>query len=138
MSDAKTYYRDLILTQSKDTRHCGVLAGADRRATRHNALCGDTITVHLRTREGVVEQLTFEGHSCAIARAVASLMAGRVHGKAVGEVLAWASRAEAATYGQDDLPFAELQGIVDLPARRRCATLPWEAVAAALLEHDRQ
>lgn len=136
MSDAKTYYRDLILAQSKDTRHYGVLEGADRRATLHNALCGDMITVHLKTRQGVVEQLRFEGHSCAIVRAIASLMAGRVEGRPIAEVLAWASRAEAATQGQDALPFAELQGIRELPARRRCATLPWEAVAAALLQHD--
>lgn len=135
VSDPKTYYRELILHHSKDARFYGPLPGANVHATRHNALCGDTIVLHLEVDEGRVLRASFEGYSCAIARAVASRMAERVTGEAIAEVLAWAVRVEAAVRGHDaEFGFEEVCGIASLPARRRCATLPWEALAAALAE----
>lgn len=140
MSDAKTLYRELILQHGKSNVHFGPLAGANAHATKHNPLCGDTIAIHLDLAEGRVRRASFEGHGCAVARAVASLLVERITGQTTEEVRAWAGRVDAVTRGTDDLPFAELQGIRAIPARRRCATLPWEAVAAALApasgEHD--
>jgi|SRR5690606_2709727 len=132
VSDAKTLYRELILQHGRSNVHFGPLSGANAHATKHNPLCGDTIAIHLDVAEGRVRRASFEGHGCAVARAVASLLVERVTGRTTAEILAWAERVDAVTRGTDDLPFAELQGIRTLPARRRCATLPWEALAAAL------
>ncbi len=140
MTDPTTLYRQLIIENSKCTTHVGPLPSATGSATLHNPLCGDTVTLHVQVDEsGVVLAARFEAFGCAIAKAVASLMIEHVTGQPIERVKSWIERSHAAVQGDDQLGFAELTGMAHLPARQRCATLPWDALAAALDEgagHD--
>lgn len=128
-------YADWLVDHGKAPRNQGPLDGATHRATTTNPMCGDRVTVHLRVDGDRVLEARFEARGCAICTASASLLTGWVHGIVIPEALALADRVAAAVSA--DAPAAEppvdvWMVVRRFPARRRCATLAWEALRAAL------
>ena len=74
-------YQQVILDHSKSPRNFHVLAGANRTAQGHNPLCGDNITLYLRTEGDVIQDISFQGSGCAISKASASLLTTALKGK---------------------------------------------------------
>ncbi len=139
-------YQDLLLEHYRRPRNKGEVAAPDAAATVANPLCGDSITVALRrTPDGRVESATFTGQGCSIAQASASMMTELVTGCGPEELRALRGRVDALLAGDaeaaNDSDIGDLRalaGVARFPARFRCATLPWEALAiaaAALAPH---
>ncbi|MBK8257117.1 MAG: SUF system NifU family Fe-S cluster assembly protein [Polyangiaceae bacterium] len=136
-------YQALILEESAHPQNRGPLAAATHNASKHNALCGDQVTLHLVLEGDRINQATFEGDGCAMLLASASLLTEAVRGVPSADATALvdiirrlvqpegASEAERARLGK----LTALEGVRNVPARRRCVTLPWETLDAALLEH---
>ena len=140
--DPKQLYQEVILDHNKKPRNYGRLADATHRAEGLNPLCGDHIWVDVRVSDEAVDAIAFEGQSCAICKASASMMTGAVKGKPIAEaealvdgframVTGTASEDEARQLGRLNV-FA---GIKDLPSRVKCAVLPWHTLHAAF-QHD--
>lgn len=146
-------YQRVILEQSRAPHGLGPLAEATHSAALHNALCGDQITLRLRVENSpsaataVIAGAGFEGESCALCRASASLLCRMVAGGTpeqalvIGRELQAFLRPRPASAGTqaegDDAAtrlgeLVALAGVRDFPSRLRCATLPWEALAQAL------
>ncbi len=114
-------YSAIILEHFRHPRNRGELPGADLSGEAHNPLCGDRLRLALRLENGVIREARFHADACAICTAAASLLTERISGLAP---------AAAA-----DLAEAELINALDAeirPERRRCATLPLEALRAAV------
>jgi nitrogen fixation NifU-like protein len=86
-------------------------------------LCGDRITMQLRVRGGVLDQVAFTGRGCAISQASASLLTDEVKGKALDV---------AGGFRADDM--LELLGIEISPARMKCAMLSLDTLQKAVRE----
>ena len=140
MSEMRELYQAVILDHNKSPRNFGEPAGANRHAEGDNPLCGDQISVHVALRDGVVEDVGFVGHGCAISTASASLMGEAVKGRSTAEVekLFGAFHAlvtsdplrEPDTAGLGKL--AVFAGVREFPMRVKCATLCWHTLLAAL------
>ncbi len=76
--------------------------------------------MHVRTAEGLIEAVAFDGVGCAISLGTADMLAETVLGRPVAEATMDLAAIEA------------LIGMQVVEGRRRCATLPAEALAAAL------
>ena len=78
----------------------------------------------------------FEGQGCAISQASAALMAKAIEGRSLDEASALVGHVKAMVHGEgvhDDLgELAILEGVRRLPARVKCAALPWTTLEAAL------
>jgi len=141
-ADLDGLYRDVILDHNRHPRRYRAIADGTI-GEGHNPLCGDRLTVYVRIEDGVIADASFQGFGCAIARASASLMAEHVVGKTVDDaeslfqrVQANIQRAPAAPI--DDIgPLSALAGVRMFPARVKCATLPWQALFAAVRRDDR-
>jgi nitrogen fixation NifU-like protein len=116
-----------------------VLADATHRAEGHNPLCGDHLTLTLRLRDGSVEAVNFQGESCAICKASASMMTMAVGGKSRDDTerlvrefrdLATGKLEPAGPHHLGRLTV--FAGVRDLPTRVKCAILPWHTLHAAL------
>ena len=83
--DPKQLYQEIILDHNKKPRNYGKLGGANHRAEGLNPLCGDHIWVALDVKDERVAGIAFEGQSCAICKASASMMTTSVKGKTVAE-----------------------------------------------------
>lgn len=130
-----TLYDGWVLEHGQDPHNEGELTGATHHARCDNPLCGDRVTVYLRVEGDTISNATFKARSCAVATASASLLTTIVEGIAVEEAqrLATAARAAVDPKQPDPQPPLEhLARVRTVRSRRRCATLAWEALQAAL------
>lgn len=143
MSALRELYQEVILDHSRAPRNFGRLGGPCSESHGHNPLCGDTVTIYLKLKDGVVDDIRFEGRGCAISMASASMMTEILKGRSVAEVRTMFERfhglvteGEAAcaggfeTFDLDKL--VVLAGVREFPMRVKCATLAWHTMKAAL------
>ena len=91
---------------------------------------------YLRMQDDVLADVAYEASGCAISLASASMMSDAVTGRTVAatrqsidDFMAGLSGPET---GKLEGELAALGGVRDYPSRIRCATLPWQALRAAL------
>ena len=137
--NTKSLYQEVILDHNRNPRNYGSLDNANRSAEGHNPLCGDHLNIKLNLSRGHINEIAFQGESCAICKASASMMTANVKGK---------TQADAETLIQEfrDMTTGKLEpngnhhlghltvffGVRDLPTRVKCAILPWHTLHAAL------
>jgi len=143
MSDLRDLYQEVILDHGKRPRNHGEMADADGHADGHNPLCGDRVTVFVKTRDGKIEEIRFSGSGCAISTASASMMSEALRGKTSEEAEQIFEAFHRLVTGIDD-PRAEadllgklvvFSGVREFPIRVKCASLAWHTFRAAL-EHS--
>lgn len=141
MSDLRELYQEVILDHGRRPRNFGPLPEANRGAHGHNPLCGDKLDVHLLVKDGIVEDVKFEGAGCAISVASASLMTEALIGKTEAEAKALFEKFHALITSDEDVTLEQLEeldklavfsGVRDYPLRVKCATLGWHTMNAAL------
>lgn len=140
-ADPRALYQEVILDHNKKPRNYGALEHPSHRAEGLNPLCGDHIHVALELagdNNNTVERIAFEGESCAICKAAASMMTVAVKGKTRDDAQALAHEfVDMATgrIGPESSPqlgrLAVFAGISELPMRVKCAILPWHTLQAA-------
>lgn len=130
-------YQEIIIDHGKKPRYFGKLPQANYCKAGHNPLCGDKLVLYIFERDGVVEDVRFEGSGCAISIASASLMIEAIKGKSIIEVnelftqfhrLVTESREPEINLGK----LVAFAGVSEFPIRVKCATLAWHTLKAAL------
>ena len=138
-AQVEALYQERILEHYRKPRNMGALEGATSSAEQSNPLCGDAVEVYVLVADDVVNQAGFTGEGCSIMRATASMMTELARGKTLREVREL-SRCFSRVIG-GEVASADAEALGDLsalsaihrvPARARCAMLPWEALEAAL------
>jgi nitrogen fixation NifU-like protein len=139
MADLRDIYQEVILEHAKSPRNFHGLESPSKKAEGYNPLCGDRCSVFINTKDGVINDISFEGSGCAISRASASMMTQSLKGKTLEE-------AEQMFRGFHDLVTGQhrdgepadigklkvFAGVSEFPARVKCATLAWHTLQAAL------
>lgn len=137
-TNTEDLYQNLIMERARAPRHSGSLAAFDAEAEGDNPMCGDRVLLRIRRDRAGIADMTHETRGCAICISAADLMGDAVIGKSQGEikVIADAFEAMIATGNAPDRPDFEnlraLSGVHAYRSRHRCATLPWQALRAAL------
>lgn len=138
MADYKSLYQEVILDHNKRPRNYGTIEHPSHHAAGHNPLCGDHITVDVVVDDGRISNIAFQGESCAICKASASMMTTSVKGKTREEAEMLIQEFLAMTTGKiahDDCShigrLAVFAGVKDLPTRVKCAILPWHTLNGA-------
>jgi nitrogen fixation NifU-like protein len=142
MADYRALYQEVILDHNKKPRNYGALEHASHHAVGHNPLCGDHITVALNLNPDpecaeCIDGIAFQGESCAICKASASMMTVAVKGKTRADAETLIQEFLAMATGKLDLDspnhigrLAVFAGVRDLPTRVKCAILPWHSLHA--------
>jgi nitrogen fixation NifU-like protein len=136
-------YQETILDHYRRPRNFGALAGADRTVEGHNPLCGDRITLQVKLKGDVIDDLRFQGKGCAISTASASIMTDSLRGKTRAEAGAAFEKFHALVTGRGNGAepglgkLAVFAGVSEFPVRVKCASLAWHTLKAALAgEHE--
>ena len=144
MSELSELYQDTILEHNKNPRNFREIEDADKLADGNNPLCGDALRVYVKLDGDTVTDVAFKGSGCAISKASASMMTQAVKGRTKGE-------AEELFYEFHDMVTGGLDpeneethlgrlkifaGVLEFPARVKCASLSWHTLNAALHGDD--
>jgi nitrogen fixation NifU-like protein len=139
MSELRDLYQEVILDHNRSPRNFKELASATHRASGHNPLCGDKVTIFLEVRGDRIESATFQGSGCAISTASASLMTESLKGKSVAEAEDLFDRMHTLLTTPEEPPedpslgkLAVFSGVREFPMRVKCASLAWHTLRAAL------
>jgi nitrogen fixation NifU-like protein len=136
-------YNQLILEHNKKPRNYVELPDATQKSEGFNPLCGDHIWLYLKVADDKVENIGFQGKSCAICQASASIMTAQVKGKSVSDAeqlvqdfrsIILGKPEDVSAANKENRYFAAFAGIANLPARVKCAVLPWHTLHSAF--HD--
>jgi nitrogen fixation NifU-like protein len=132
-------YQEILLDHYRRPRGSARLDHIPQSKAHENPTCGDSLKLEvLPSPEGRIE-VRFEAHGCAISTASASMMSERLRGSSPAEaretaleflrILRGEREAEALDAWGD---LASLKGVLRLPLRVKCATLPWHALLDSL------
>jgi nitrogen fixation NifU-like protein len=140
MADSRQLYQEVILDHNRKPRNWGTLADATHHAEGVNPLCGDRLNVDVKVEDGTLQSIAFEGESCAICKASASMMTTAVKGKPRSEAETLIREFRDMATGKLDTSkdqhrlgrLTVFAGVRDLPTRVKCAILPWHTLHAAL------
>jgi len=140
MTGSNSLYQEVILDHNRKPRNYGTLEQASHHANGHNPLCGDHLSLALNLDGERIAAIAFEGESCAICKASASMMTTNVKGKTRQEAETLVQEFRDMATGQLDTEkqahhlgrLTVFAGVRDLPTRVKCAILPWHTLHAAL------
>ncbi len=139
MADPKALYQEVILDHNKKPRNYGALEHWSHHAEGHNPLCGDHISVTLNLDGDRIDGIAFQGESCAICKASASMMTTTIKGGTRQDAETLIREFRDMATGKLDLAgqphrlgrLTVFAGVRDLPTRVKCAILPWHTLHAA-------
>jgi nitrogen fixation protein NifU and related proteins len=131
-------FQDIILEHYKRPRNKGAIQDATAHVHMNNPTCGDEVYLFLRVRDGVVEDVGFEGEGCSISQASISMMTQILKGQPVADGLRLAERFTAMMHGDPEAAKDKelrdaraLAGVSKFPTRVKCALLGWNAYEKA-------
>ena len=137
-------YNAKILAFAGNIARIGRLEHPDATATAHSKLCGSTVTVDLKLKDGVVTDFAHEVKACALGQASSSIMAQHVVG-ATDEELKATRQAMLRMLKENGPPpqgrFADLQylePVRDYKARHASTMLTFDAVVDAIDQIERR
>ncbi len=144
MSDLNELYQETILEHNKNPRNFRDIEAADKQADGKNPLCGDALRVYVKMDGDTVEDVAFKGSGCAISKASASMMTQAVRGKSMAEATELFDEFHRMVTGGLDVEAEDNQlgklkifaGVLEFPARVKCASLSWHTLNAALHGED--
>jgi nitrogen fixation NifU-like protein len=144
MSELSDLYQEVILEHNKNPRNFREIADADQYADGKNPLCGDALRVYVSMDGDTVTDVAFKGSGCAISKASASMMTQAVKGKTKHEAEAIFGEFHGMVTGDLDVETDEndlgklkiFAGVLEFPARVKCASLSWHTLNAALRGED--
>ena len=144
MSELSDLYQEVILEHNKNPRNFREISDADQYADGKNPLCGDALRVYVSLDGDTVMDVAFKGSGCAISKASASMMTQAVKGKTKAEAEAIFGEFHAMVTGELDIETDEndlgklkiFSGVLEFPARVKCASLSWHTLNAALHGED--
>lgn len=140
MSELSDLYQEVILEHNKNPRNFREIETADRKAVGNNPLCGDALQVFVEIYADTIKDVSFKGSGCAISKASASMMTEAVKGKSLDQALILFDEFHRMVLGEldvenDDNHLGKLRvfaGVLEFPARVKCASLSWHTLKAAL------
>lgn len=132
-----SFYREIINDHNLHPVHKQEIENANLEKRGVNPSCGDDITLHLRVRDGVIEDGGFTGDGCAISQASADIMLDMIIGKKVEDAERLSEifrRMITGRISDEELEELEEAGalidISHMPARVKCAVLGWHTLDA--------
>ncbi len=131
-------YSQKVLELAANIPRLGRLPEPDASAKAHSRLCGSTVVVDIKVRDGRVADFAHDVKACALGQASSSLMARHVIGASAEELLDLRDTMTKMLKANGPPPagkwadFAVLEPVRDFKARHASTLLTFDAVADAL------
>ena len=146
MNELEAMYNDLIMEHSMNSYNKKKLDHADYCELGHNPSCGDEIQLELNVKDGIIEDMAFTGHGCAISQASTSIMIDTLKGKSIEEardiIKTFIGMIKSEIKDEAELEKLEdaiaFQNVSHMPARVKCALLAWHTLQDMIKEQENE
>ena len=136
MEDLTEVYNELIMEHSMNSYNKKKLDNADYSEIGHNPNCGDEITLEIKLKGKIIEEMAFNGHGCAISQASTSIMIDTLKGKTIEEakeiIKTFIEMIKRENDDEEQLKKLEdaiaFRNISNMPARVKCTLLAWHTL----------
>ncbi len=136
MDNLNEVYNDLIMEHSMSSYNKRKIDSPTCSHLGNNPNCGDEITLEIKLKDDIIEDMGFTGHGCAISQASTSIMIDTLIGKSVDEakeiVSLFISMIKRDIKDEKELQKLEdaiaFKNISNMPARVKCALLAWHTL----------
>ena len=134
--DFRDFYDQMILDHNRSPRNFRLPPGPSPSIRGFNPVCGDDITLYYNIENGLIRDISFQGHGCALCTASTSMLTEAVRGKTVSEAeYLFNQMRELMTTGITTSDLGKLSvfsAVHRRPERIKCAILAWHALMGAL------
>ena len=118
-------YSEKVMEHFSNPRNVGEIEDADGVGTVGNPVCGDLMTIYIKVKDNIIEDIKFKTFGCGAAIATSSMVTEMAMGKTIEEALE-ITRTDVAD---------ELEG---LPAvKMHCSNLAADALHAAIDDYKK-
>jgi nitrogen fixation NifU-like protein len=145
MNFADDLYKEIILDHYRSKKNRRRLDTADYHQEGVNPSCGDDIELFIKTADGKISEITYEGIGCSICTASANMLCEALVGQSVEYATRVLSRFRGMLTRAEDPEFPDsaadleaMQGVRDFPVRVKCALLAWNTLDQILKDIDRE
>lgn len=108
----------------------------------NNSSCIDNLDIYLKIKDGIIEDIVFDGEACAISISSTSIMITNLIGKSIDEAMEYITSFEAMLneeeYNKEILNEAIVyEDIYKQSNRKTCAFLPYKGIKKALEDYKK-
>lgn len=136
MSELDELYNDLIMEHSMSKKNRKDLSSPTCSIMGHNPNCGDEIKLEAIIENGIIVDMAYSGHGCAISQSSTSIMIDTLKGKTVKEaktiISIFIKMIKREKITNDELKLLKnaraFQNVANMPARVKCALLSWHTL----------
>lgn len=121
LTEEQEMYKENVIDHYKNPRNKREMLECTAQYHDVNPVCGDAITMYVKTNNETIEEITFTGKGCAISQASASLLTENLKGKKIEEAK-----------GVNQQEVFNLLGIPISHTRTKCALLSLKTLHHAL------
>lgn len=119
-------YSEKVMEHFSNPRNVGEIEDADGVGTVGNPVCGDLMTIYIKVKDNIIEDIKFKTFGCGAAIATSSMVTEMAMGKTLEEALA-ITRNDVAD---------ELEGLP--PVKMHCSNLAADALHAAIDDYKKK
>lgn len=137
--DLNSLYSEIIMEHNRSSHNKGDLKNPTVSERGYNPSCGDDLNIEFILEDQMIKDAKFKGYGCAISQASTSIMIDLVRDITIKEALDLADiflrmiQKDASDEEIEKLEEAiAFQNISNMPARVKCAVLPWHTLKQAL------
>jgi len=80
-------YTEKVMDHFMNPRNAGEIKNADGEGTVGNPTCGDMMTIYLKIKDNIIEDIKFKTFGCGAAIATSSMITELAMGKSIEEAL---------------------------------------------------
>lgn len=144
MEDLTDVYNELIMEHSMNSYNKKKLDNPDYCEVGHNPNCGDEITLEIKIKDDIIEDMAFSGHGCAISQSSTSIMIDTLKGKNINEakeiIKTFIDMIKREQLSDEQLEKLEdaiaFRNVSNMPARVKCALLAWHTIEDILAKKE--
>jgi nitrogen fixation NifU-like protein len=132
-------YQEIILDHYKSTKNRHPLENPSFKQEGFNPSCGDDIELYLKTDNGTITDVSYDGMGCSICLASANMLCEALKGSSVeaamqllDKVKGMLTRKEEPDFPEEAEDLEAIQGIANYPVRIKCALLSWSTLEQIL------
>lgn len=144
MEDLTDVYNELIMEHSMNSYNKKKIDNPDYCEVGHNPNCGDEITLEIKIKDDIIEDMAFSGHGCAISQSSTSIMIDTLKGKNINEakeiIKTFIDMIKREQLSDEQLEKLEdaiaFRNVSNMPARVKCALLAWHTIEDILAKKE--